>query len=146
MKGQAIRFAEKDVRPMGRAAAGVIGVRLEDDARLVGADVIPSGAEKGLYLLAVMQNGYGKRTDIKQYKIQKRGGRGIMTAKITTKTGPLISAHITSEENKEIIAVSRKGVVIKTAVDSISILGRATQGVRVMRLDAGDKVASVVVV
>jgi len=144
--GNAIRFKEKDVRPMGRAAAGVIGVRLEDDARLVGADVIPSGAEKGLYLLAVMQNGYGKRTDIKQYKIQKRGGRGIMTAKITTKTGPLISAHITSEENKEIIAVSRKGVVIKTAVDSISILGRATQGVRVMRLDAGDKVASVVVV
>ncbi len=145
--GSAIRFKEKDVRPMGRSAAGVIGVRLDEkDDRVVGADLVPSGVEKGLHLLAVMKNGYGKRSDLKSYKIQKRGGRGIMTAKITPKTGELVSAHVTSEENKEIIAVSRKGVVIRTSVESISVLSRATQGVRIMRVEAGDGIASVVVV
>lgn len=144
--GSAIRFKEKDVRPMGRGAAGVIGIRMEKDNKVVGADVVPSGVEKGLRLLVVMENGYGKRTDLKFYKIQKRGGRGIMTAKITPKTGKLVSAHITSEENKELIAVSRKGVVIRTSVESISVLGRATQGVRVMKVETGDGLASVVVV
>ena len=176
--GSAIRFKEKDVRPMGRGAAGVIGIRLSaaevdsalsrgdgenrdkretenasmgrqfrhGNVRVVGADVVPSGAEKGLRVLAVMKNGYGKRTDLKSYKVQKRGGRGIMTAKITPKTGELISAHITSEENKEIIAVSRKGVVIKTSIGSISVIGRATQGVRVMKIGSGDGLALVVVV
>ncbi len=143
--GNAIRFSEKDVRPMGRGAGGVIGVRLEKGSRVVGADVIPSGVEKGLQLLALMENGYGKRTDLKAYKVQKRGGHGIMTAKITPKTGNLVSAHVTSEENKEIIAVSRKGQVIRTAIEQISVLGRATQGVRVMRVDTGDKLASVVI-
>jgi len=143
--GNAIRFKEKDVRPMGRGAGGVIGVRLEKNARVVGADVIPSGAEKGLFLLALMENGYGKRTQLNQYKVQHRGGHGIMTAKITSKTGNLVSAHVTSEENKELIAVSRKGQVIKTSIASISIIGRATQGVRVMRLDTADKLASVIV-
>ncbi|HZZ99175.1 MAG TPA: DNA gyrase C-terminal beta-propeller domain-containing protein, partial [Candidatus Paceibacterota bacterium] len=142
--GNAIRFKESDVRPMGREAAGVIGVRLDKDQKVVGADVVPAGVEKGLYVLAVMENGYGKRTDLKSYKIQKRGGHGIMTAKLTPKTGPLVSAHVTSEEDKDIIAVSRKGTVIKTDIASVSILGRATQGVRIMRLDA-DKLASVVV-
>lgn len=144
--GNAIRFREKDVRPMGRAASGVIGVRLEKEERLVGSDVVPSKAEKGLQLLVVMENGYGKRTELSAYKLQKRSGKGIMTAKITPKTGPLISAHITSEENKELIAVSRKGQVIRTSIASISVLGRATQGVRIMRLDSSDRVASVVLV
>lgn len=144
--GNSIRFKEKDVRPMGRIAAGVIGIRLEKEQKVVGADVVPSEVEKGLRILVVMKNGYGKRTDLKSYKVQKRGGRGIMTAKITPKTGDLVSAHITSEENKELIAVSRKGVVIRTSVESISILSRATQGVRVMRLESGDGLASVVVV
>ena len=131
---------------MGRGASGVIGVRMDKGEKLVGADVVPAGAEKGLKLLVVMANGYGKRTDMKAYKTQSRGGKGIMTAKLTPKTGNLVSAHITSEENKELIAVSRKGQVIRTSIDSISVLGRATQGVRVMRLDAGDGLASVVVV
>ncbi len=144
--GNAIRFKEKDVRPMGRGASGVIGVRIDKDEKVVGADVIPSGVEKGLKILAVMGNGYGKRTDLKFYKIQGRGGRGIMTAKVTPKTGKLVSAHITSEENKELIAVSRKGVVIRTTIDSVSVLGRATQGVRIMRVESGDGLASVVVV
>ncbi len=144
--GNAIRFKEKDVRPMGRGASGVIGVRMDKDEKVVGADVVPSGVEKGLKILAVMGNGYGKRTDLKFYKIQGRGGRGVMTAKVTPKTGKLVSAHITSEENKELIAVSRKGVVIRTSIDSVSVLGRATQGVRIMRVESGDGLASVVVV
>ncbi len=144
--GNAIRFKEKDVRPMGRGASGVIGVRMDKDEKVVGADIVPSGVEKGLKILVVMGNGYGKRTDLKFYKIQGRGGRGIMTAKITPKTGKLVSAHITSEENKELIAVSKKGQVIRTSIDSVSVLGRATQGVRIMRLDSGDALASVVVV
>jgi len=143
--GNSIRFKEKDVRPMGRGAGGVIGIRLDKGQKVVGADVIPSGVEKGLRILVVMANGYGKRTDLKFYKVQKRGGHGIKTANITPKTGNLVSAHITSEENKELIALSRKGQVIRTTVDSISVLGRATQGVRVMRLDSGDGLASVVV-
>ncbi|KKT80742.1 MAG: gyrase subunit A protein [Candidatus Yanofskybacteria bacterium GW2011_GWA2_44_9] len=93
--GNAIRFKEKDVRPMGRSASGVIGVRLEKSESVVGADIVPSGVEKGLHILAVMENGYGKKTDLKFYKVQNRGGRGIMTAKITAKTGNLVSAHVT---------------------------------------------------
>lgn len=144
--GTAIRFKEKEVRPMGRGAAGVFGIRLEKDEKVVGADVIPAKAEKGLYVMAVMENGYGKRTDLKQYKVQKRGGKGIMTAKITPKTGKLVSAHITTDGHKEFVAISKKGIVIRTSVESVSVLGRATQGVRIMRLEAGDSVTSVVLV
>lgn len=144
--GNAIRFKEKDVRPMGRAASGVLGIRLEKGEKVVGADVVPSGVEKGLQILVIMENGYGKRTDLKNYKVQNRSGRGIMTAKITPKTGKLVSAHVVSEENKELVAVSRKGQVIRTTVEEISVLGRATQGVRVMRLEASDGLASVALV
>ncbi len=144
--GAAIRFKEKDVRPMGRGASGVIGMRLDEGAKIVGAEVVPGKGVTGLKLLVVMKNGYGKRTDLSAYKQQNRGGKGIFTAKITSKTGDLVSAHVTSEENKEIIAVSRKGVVIRTELSSISVLGRATQGVRIMKMESGDGVASVVVV
>jgi DNA gyrase subunit A len=144
--GSAIHFKEKDARPMGRGASGVMGIRVGKEESVVGADVIPSGVQKGLHVLAVMENGYGKRTDLKFYKVQKRGGKGIMTAKITAKTGKLISAHITSEENEEFIAISKRGQVIRTPVKGVSVLGRATQGVRVMRLEAGDSIASVVLV
>jgi DNA gyrase subunit A len=142
--GSAIRFAESDVRPMGRGASGVIGMRLEDGDAVVGADVVMAKAEKGLALMVVMANGYGKRTDLKEYKVQHRGGVGILTANITAKTGRLVSAHVTSEENGEFIAISKKGQVIRTAIKEVKMLGRATQGVRVMRIDAGDAVASVV--
>lgn len=93
-----------------------------------------------------MERGFGKRTDLKHYKVQRRSGRGIKTAKITAKTGELVSGHITSEEDKEIIAVSKKGQVIRTDLKSVSVLGRATQGVRIMRLDPKDGLVSVVVV
>jgi DNA gyrase subunit A len=144
--GNSIRFKENDVRPMGRAASGVIGIRLEKNEKVVGADVVPAGVEKGLHIMIVMENGYGKRSDLKFYKVQNRGGRGIMTAKVTPKTGKVVSAHVVSEENKELVAVSRKGQVIRTSIDSVSILGRATQGVRIMKLESGDGLASVAVV
>ncbi len=142
--GSAIRFSEKDVRPMGRTAGGVLGMRLETDDKLVGADVIHASAEKGLTLMAVMANGYGKKTEVKEYKVQHRGGVGILTANITTKTGRLVSAHVITEENEEFIAVSKKGQVIRTSIKEVPKLGRATQGVRIMRLDGSDEVASVV--
>ncbi len=144
--GSAIRFAEKDVRAMGRSAGGVIGMRLEQDDKIVGADVVNAGAEKGLALMVVMANGYGKRTNLKEYKVQHRGGVGILTANITAKTGQLVSAHITTEENVEFVAVSKKGQVIRTAIKEVPVLGRATQGVRIMRMAAGDSVASVALV
>lgn len=140
--GSAVRFKEKDVRPMGRGAGGVIGIRLDKGAKVVGADVVT-----GTHLLAVMANGYGKRTKLSEYKVQKRGGKGILTAKITSKTGDLVSAHVVDDaQDEEIIAVSRKGVVIRTTLGTISVLGRATQGVRIMKLEEKDTVASVVVV
>ena len=143
--GIAIRFSEKDVRPMGRVASGVTGIRLKKGDEVVGMDVIQSSKLKAQSskLLVVMENGYGKQTDIKEYKKQKRGGSGIKTANITAKTGAIIDARIMSGEEKDLIAISEKGQVIRTPIGSVSVLGRATQGVRVMKLDAGDKVASV---
>ncbi|HTP56951.1 MAG TPA: DNA gyrase subunit A, partial [Candidatus Paceibacterota bacterium] len=144
--GAAIRFAEGDVRPMGRAAGGVIGMRLQANDKVVGADAIKHKAEAGLSLLVVMANGYGKRTDLKEYKVQHRGGVGILTAKITAKTGRLVSAHVVSREDGEFIAVSKKGQVIRALTKEVPKLGRATQGVRIMRLAAADELASVVLV
>jgi DNA gyrase subunit A len=142
--GSSVRFKEKDVRPMGRGASGVIGIRLDKDAKVVGAEVVPADSKK-LELLVVMSKGYGKRTALSSYKVQNRGGKGILTANITSKTGEIVSAHVTTDNEKEIIAVSRKGQVIRTELESISVLGRATQGVRIMRMDSSDSVASVAV-
>jgi len=144
--GSAIRFSEHDVRAMGRAASGVVGMRLDDGDKLVGADKISSAHGKGITLMAVMANGYGKRTPINEYKVQHRGGVGILTANITAKTGKLVSAHVLDIDDEEFIAVSKRGVVIRTTIKEVSLLKRATQGVRVMRLDAGDEVASVVLI
>jgi len=150
--GISIRFKEKDIRPMGRGAAGVKGLRLKGSDEVIGMDVInknPPIDEKTKkpvkqFLLMVMENGYGKRTEISQYKIQGRGGSGVKAAKITSKTGPAILSSIIEEgvDEEDLIVISRKGQVIRTSVKSISLLGRATQGVRIMRLDEGDKVAS----
>ena len=96
------------------------------------------------YLLVVMENGYGKRTDVSQYKTQGRGGSGVKAAQITSKTGPVVMSSILEDgaEEEDLIVISRKGQVIRTSIKSISLLGRATQGVRIMRLEEGDKVAS----
>lgn len=150
--GIAIRFKEKDIRPMGRSAAGVKGIRLKKGDEVVSMDVVsknPPIDEKTKkpvkqYLLVVMENGYGKRTEISQYKTQGRGGSGIKAAKITSKTGGIVLASILEDtpEEEDLIVISQHGQVIRTSVKSISLLGRATQGVRIMKLDEKDKVAS----
>lgn len=144
--GQAIRFKEKDVRPMGRTAAGVRGIKLKKDDKVVGMDMVFKN-QKGNQLLIITENGYGKRSDLKAYKIQKRGGSGIKTANVTSKTGKLIGAGVINvdEIEEDLIISSEKGQIIRIPLNSISLLGRATQGVRVMKPQAGDKVSAITV-
>lgn len=144
-RAQSIRFSEKDVRAMGRAASGVRAIRLRKDDEVIGFDVIPEG-EKGkeMQLLVVTEEGYGKRTPVKEYKRQRRGGSGVKTAKLTAKNGAIVSMRALSGET-DLIAISKKGQVIRTQIQQIAVLSRSTQGVRVMKLSAGDAVASVTV-
>ena len=140
-KGQSIRFKETDVREMGRAAGGVRGVKLGKGDVVVGADVVRPDF-KNPNMLVMMENGYGKRTPMKEYKIQKRGGSGMKTAKVTPKTGNVISAKIVTDELTQVIAMSKKSQVVKVDLSTIPILGRATQGVRIMKPREGDSLAS----
>jgi len=144
--GQAIHFKESDVRPMGRAAAGVRGIKLKGDDKVVGMDVVLKN-QKGNQLLVISENGYGKRSDLKSYKVQNRGGSGIKTASVTTKTGKLIGAQVVNLDaiEEDVIVTSEKGQIIRIPLKEISVLGRATQGVRVMRPQAGDKVSAITV-
>jgi len=134
-RGQSIRFEEEDVRPMGRTAAGVRGIKLKNNDKVVGMDVINPDDVKKLEVLVVMENGFGKRTELKHYKVQNRGGSGVRTAKVSSKTGNVISGFIVNidEANKDLIVISRHGQVIRIPFKSISLLGRDTQGVRIMR-------------
>ena len=162
-KGQSIRFKEKEIRSMGRSAAGVKGIRLKKGDEVVGMDVIKAQSSKlkaqssKEYLLVVTENGYGKRTDLKEYRLQGRGGTGIKTAKVTPKTGNLVAskalttrvlakgeneAKASLPDEEDLIVISQRGQVIRTAISSIAVLSRPTQGVRIMRLEEGDKVAS----
>ena len=140
-EGQSIRFKESDVREMGRTAGGVSGIRLGKNDEVIGVDVIKKSYEKAAFL-TMSANGFGKKTDLKEYKVQKRGGSGVKTAKVTSKTGKLIVAKVLGGEEQELIAMSKKGQVIRTALKDISSLGRQTQGVTVMRLRSGDGIAS----
>ncbi len=139
--GQSIRFKESDVREMGRTAGGVSGIKLKKADEVIGVDVIKKTSEKGAFL-TMSANGFGKKTNLKEYKVQKRGGSGVKTAKVTSKTGKLIVAKALTGEEIELIAMSKKGQVIRTALKDISSLGRQTQGVTIMRLRAGDGIAS----
>jgi DNA gyrase subunit A len=139
--GQSIRFKESDVREMGRTAGGVSGIKLGKNDHVIGVDIVKKEKKSG-YFLTMSANGFGKKTSLNEYKVQKRGGSGIKTAKVTPKTGPLIVAKVLSGEEAELIAMSKKGQVIRTALKDISSLGRQTQGVTVMRLRAGDGIAS----
>ena len=143
-KGQSVHFKEENIRSMGRSAAGIRGIRLKKDDEVVGMDVIPNQKQpqQNPYLLVVMENGYGKRTDIKEYRLQSRGGSGIKTANITTKTGNLVYAKVLTGDEEDLIVISQQGQIIRTPIDSIAKISRSTQGVRIMRLDAKDKVAS----
>jgi len=139
--GQSIRFKESDIREMGRTAGGVRGIKLSKGDEVMSVDVIKTGKNDGFFL-TMSANGFGKKTALKEYKTQNRGGSGIKTAKVTSKTGKLIVAKVLTGEEEELIAMSKKGQVIRTALKDISSLGRQTQGVTVMRLRAGDGIAS----
>jgi DNA gyrase subunit A len=146
-QGQAIHFKESDVRAMGRNAAGVRGIKLKKDDRSIGMDVVIKG-QKGNQVLIISENGYGKRTNLESYKIQNRGGSGIKTAQVTTKIGKLVSAHIvnTDEMEGDLFVTSLQGQIIRIPLKSISVLGRATQGVRLMKPNSGDKVAAAAII
>lgn len=143
-KGQSIRFEEKNIREMGRAAAGNKGMQIKKGDKVVGMGILKSTKEKSEdYLLVLTENGFGKRTKVSEYRSQQRGGSGVKTLKITPKIGELAVAKIISTE-EELIVVSQKGNVIKSKISLIPTLSRATQGVRIMRLADGDKVASAI--
>ncbi|MBN1219903.1 MAG: DNA gyrase subunit A [Anaerolineae bacterium] len=140
-QGQAIRFNEEDVRPMGRTAAGVGAMRLRAGDEIRGMDVVEAGAD----LLVVTEKGFAKRTSLGEYTLQRRNGSGIRTlAKSLNRTGEIVAARVVSDKG-DITFISRDGVILRTAIKSISQLGRATQGVRVMALKGDDVVASVAV-
>ncbi|MFA7245178.1 MAG: DNA gyrase subunit A [Candidatus Magasanikbacteria bacterium] len=145
--GQSIRFREKDVRPMGRTASGVRAIKLKSTDEVVGMSILDNSLVKMkvLELLVVSENGLGKKTKVNEYKVQGRGGSGIKTMAVTSKTGKIISSQmVNSTEEKDIMIISVKGQVIRTSLKSISTLGRATQGVRIMRFkQEGDKVAAI---
>ncbi len=145
-KGQSIRFEAEDVREMGRTAGGVRGMSVRKGDKVVSAEVISALEAKDASLLVIMSKGYGKRTKISEYKVQGRGGSGIKTAEVTAKTGEIIGARIVSGniEDEELVVVSKKGQVIRTGINEISTLSRATQGVRIMKMREGDSIASMV--
>ena len=141
--GQAVRFNEKEVRAMGRAARGVRGVKLRPKDEIVGMDVLTDPEQK---ILVISANGYGKATLASHFTAHKRGGVGIKVAAVTAKTGRIVAVHTLDPVAKEVIMMSENGQAIRVSVKEIPTLGRATQGVRIMRLSEGDKVASIGIV
>ncbi len=138
--GQAIRFNEKDARPMGRSARGVRGVRLRPNDWVVGMDIVSDDNRK---LLVIAQNGYGKATKVANFPSHKRGGVGIKAAVVTAKTGPIIAVRTLEENASEVLLISNKGQAIRVGLKDIPTLGRTTQGVRIMKLRDGDAVSSI---
>jgi DNA gyrase subunit A len=144
-KGQAIRFKDKDIRVMGRTAAGVRGMKLKKGDSIVGTDIIKKEMKNPEFLV-ISANGYGKKTPLKEYKVQKRGGSGIKTMKVVAKTGELIASKVVTDEQEEIATISKKSQVIRSGIKEIPSHGRQTQGVRIMKLREGDSIASVTLI
>ncbi len=142
-KGQSIHFKEADIREMGRTAMGVRGIKLGKGDEVISAETVPNELNSAT-LMVISEHGYGKRTDIDEYKVQNRGGSGIKTAKVTPKTGKLISAKVFASDEAEVVAISKKSQVIRVDAKEINVLGRQTQGVRVMKLREGDSIASLI--
>ena len=142
-EGKAIRFNEATVRPIGRVGAGVRGISLEGDDEVVGMICIEPDDKHDV--LVLIENGYGKRTDLEEYRISNRGGKGVKTINITEKTGKLISIQAVTDEN-DLMIINRSGLTIRTSVGQIRLAGRATQGVRIINLREGDAIASVMAV
>ena len=141
--GQSIRFKESDVREMGRNAAGVRVIKLDKNDDVIFADIVSKEA-KNPALFVMGANGYGKKTKLSEYKTQKRGGSGILTMNVTSKTGTLMAAKVVTDDDTEIVAMSKKSQVIRVDIKEIPTLGRSTQGVRVMKLKEGDSLASLI--
>ena len=139
-KGMSITFDEKDVRPVGRVAQGVIGIRLDEEDYVIGMESIISN--DNATLLAITEHGFGKRTELNEYRIQNRGGRGVITYKVTPKTGNIVGIRI-AKEDEDVMLITDKGTIIRLNVSDISVLGRATQGVTLMRTSDGGKVVSI---
>lgn len=145
--GQAIRFKESQLKPLGRSASGVRAIRLKKNDSVAGFDIIKEiekAVVKDKRVLVVTENGFSKQTPLKEYKTQSRGGSGIKTAKINSKTGMVVSGQIIKDE-EELLAISLKGQVIRTKLSDIRVAGRATSGVRIMRLKEKDKIAAIVI-
>ncbi len=140
-KGLCITFDEKDVRPVGRSAQGVLGIRLDDDDVVIGMESILA-ENKNVTLLAITENGFGKRTELDEYRVQNRGGRGVITYKITPKTGNIVGIRMASED-EDVMLITNSGTIIRLKVKEVSILGRATQGVTLMRTNENEKVVSI---
>ena len=141
--GKAIRFNESTVRPIGRVGAGVRGIMLDESDEVIGMICIEPDSKQDVLVLS--ENGYGKRTDLDEYRVTNRGGKGVKTINITEKTGDLISIQAVTDEN-DLMIINRSGVTIRTKVDQIRLAGRATQGVRIINLREGDVIASVMAV
>lgn len=139
-KGQSIRFPEKNVRPVGRSAAGVRGIKLAKGDLVIATEVVTNPKE---YLLTISERGVGKRTPLSEYKTQNRGGSGILTHRVAKKTGELVSARIVGEGKHDLLLISEKAQVIRLPIKQVPIFGRATQGVYLMRLNEGDSVSAV---
>ena len=142
-EGRAIRFNESTVRPMGRVSSGVRAISIEDDDEVIGMIAIEPESQQDVLVLS--ENGYGKRTDLDEYRITNRGGMGVKTINVTDKTGKLISIQAVTDDN-DLMIINRSGLTIRTSADQIRVAGRATQGVRVINLREGDSIASVTAV
>ncbi len=142
-EGKAIRFNENTVRPIGRVGAGVRGISIEEEDEVIGMICVEPSSKQDVLVLS--ENGYGKRTDLDEYRITNRGGKGVKTINITEKTGKLISIQAVTDEN-DLMIINRSGLTIRTAVSQIRLAGRATQGVRIINLREGDAIASVMAV
>ncbi len=138
--GMSITFSEQDVRPMGRTAQGVIGIKLGEGDKVIGMESIIAGTNATL--LAITEHGFGKRTDLDEYRVQNRGGRGVITYKVTQKTGKLVGIRVTDDSN-DVMMITDTGTIIRISVKDVSVLGRSTQGVTLMRTNDGGKVVSI---
>ena len=139
-KGICITFEEKEVRPVGRTAQGVIGIVIDEGDEVISMENIING-DRTSTLLAITENGFGKRTELDEYRVQRRAGRGVVTYKITPKTGELIGARVATDD-EDVMLITNSGTIIRLSVKEVSVLGRSTQGVTLMRTNKEEKVVS----
>ena len=143
--GRAIRFPEKKVRPMGRTAAGVRGIMLDDDDGVVVGMISVAPSNEDLSILVVSEKGYGKRSPLEEYRMTNRGGKGVKTLQVTDKTGYLATIKSVGEDD-DLMITNKSGIIIRIPVSDLRVMGRATQGVKVISINEGDAIADITVV